>query len=198
MGTAALSGIDLISEHRVGIYDVSVIRSDNADDLIDWLNQHNFKFEPKDTAAFDSYISQGWCFVVATINPSQDEDQNRITSQGLAAPLILRFPHPTPIYPLALTATGGFDTEILIYLASPTKMTCNDRLPLRFAGQINEGLFHCLTEDTDPEGFFDPNTMTYPHLCKFKATLTPNQMTQDLTFTPAPNNEPHREHLIKW
>jgi hypothetical protein len=92
----------------------------------------------KDTTVFDSYVSKGWCFVVAIINPSRGEEEHMIVSEGLAAPLILRFPHTTPIYPLALTGTGGFDTEILVYLASSEKMTAHDRLTLRFAGEMED------------------------------------------------------------
>ena len=61
--------------------------------LIGWLNKNDFKFGDRDRAAFDSYISKGWCFVVAIINPSTGEEERRIVSEGLAAPLILRFPH---------------------------------------------------------------------------------------------------------
>jgi hypothetical protein len=191
-------GVDVIAEHRVGIYDVSVVRSDDTGDLIGWLNKHDFKFEDKDTATFESYVSNGWCFVVAVINPSAGDEERRIVSEGLAAPLILRFPHANPIYPLALTGTGGFETEMLIYLASSTKMTCKDRLTLRFAGPMRERNLELLSFDIDPEGFFDPEKMNYPYLCKFKDRLTPDKMTADIVFTKAEDDEPYREHIVKW
>ncbi len=191
-------GVDVIAEQGVGIYDVSVVRSDDADDLIAWLNKHDFKFADEDTAAFDSYVSKDWCFVVAIINPSAGEDERRIVSEGLAAPLILRFPSANPIYPLALTGTGGFETEILIYLASATKMTCKNPLTLRFAGEMYERNLEMLSVDTDPEGFFDPEEMTYPYLCKFKDRLTPDKMSEDIIFNKAEDDEPYREHIVKW
>jgi hypothetical protein len=191
-------GVDVVAEQRVGIYDVSVVRSSDAEDLIAWLNQNDFKFRDEDTASFDSYVSKGWCFVVAIINPSVEEDERRIVSKGLAAPLILRFPCANPIYPLALTGTGGFETEILIYLASATKMTCNDRLTLRFAGEMHESNLEILSVDTDPEGFFDSEKTTYPYLCKFKDRLTPDKMSEDIVFTKAEDEEPYREHIVKW
>ncbi len=191
-------GVDVIAEQRVGIYDVSVVRSDDAEDLISWLNQNDFKFGDEDTAVFDSYVSKGWCFVVAIINPSVGDDERRIVSEGLAAPLILRFPCANPIYPLALTGTGGFETEILIYLASSTKMTANDRLTLRFAGEMYERNLEMLSVDTDPEGFFDPEKMNYPYLCKFKDRLTPDEMRTDIIFSRAEDDKPYREHIIKW
>jgi Uncharacterized protein conserved in bacteria (DUF2330) len=192
-------GVDVIAEQRVGIYDVSVVRSDNTEGLIGWLNKNDFKFGDRDRAAFDSYISKGWCFVVAIINPSTGEKEPRIALEGLAAPLILRFPHTNPTYPVALTGTGGFETEILIYLASSTKMTANDRLTLRFAGEMRKGLSReLLSADIDPEGFFDPKKMNFPYLCKFKDRLTPDRMREDIIFSEAEDDKPYREHIVSW
>src|SRR5882724_2543595 len=192
-------GVDVIAEQRVGIYDVSVVRSDNPEGLIGWLNKNDFKFGDRDRAAFDSYISKGSCFVVAIINPSTGEEERRIVLEGLAAPLILRFPHTNPTYPVALTGTGGFETEIVIYLASATKMTANDRLTLRFAGEMHKGLSRALlSADIDPEGFFDPKKMNFPYLCKFKDRLTPDRMREDIIFSEAEDDKPYREHIVKW
>jgi hypothetical protein len=192
-------GVDVIAEQRVGIYDVSVVRSDNTEGLIGWLNKNDFKFEDKDRAAFDSYISKGWCFVVAIINPSTGEEQRRIVSEGLAAPLILRFPHTNPTYPVALTGTGGFGTEIVIYLASSRKMTANDRLTLRFAGEMRKWLSReLLSAGINPEGFFDPKKINFPYLCKFKDRLTPDRMREDIIFSEAEDDKPYREQIVKW
>ncbi len=32
-------GVEVVSEHSVGVYDVQVVRSDEADKLIEWLNR---------------------------------------------------------------------------------------------------------------------------------------------------------------
>ena len=191
-------GVEVVAQHRVGIYEVSVVRTGDADGLIDWLNKHDFNFGEQDTAVFDSYVSKGWCFVVAIINPITGENERRIVSEGLAAPLILRFPHEHPIYPVALTGTGGFETEILIYLASSTKMSSHDRLTLRFAGKMYERSLELLSGEIEPEGFFDPKMMNYPYLCKFKDRLTPEKMGQDIIFRQAKDEEPYREHIVKW
>lgn len=194
----AVSGVDVITEERVGIYDVSVVRSDDPARLIAWLNEHNFRFGDGDTAAFESHVAKGWCFVAAMINPGAGEDEQRVVSEGLAAPLILRFPSSSPIYPLALTGTGGFETEVLIYLASSSKMTCKDRMTLRFAGKMpGQPLLH-LEFETTPKGFFDAVKMDFPYLCKFKDTLTPDQMREDIAFTKAQDDEPYQEHIVRW
>ena len=199
LSVSPATGVDTLAEQRVGIYDVSVVRSDNAEGLIGWLNKNDFKFGDRDRAAFDSYISKGWCFVVAMINPTTGEKESRIVLEGLAAPLILRFPYTNPIYPVALTGTGGFETEIVIYLASSTKMTANDRLTLRFAGAMRKKHYRgLLSDDIDPEGFFDPTKMNFPYLCKFKDRLTPDRMREDISFSEAKDDKPYREHIVEW
>jgi Uncharacterized protein conserved in bacteria (DUF2330) len=192
-------GVDVIAEQQVGIYDVSVVHSDNTEGLIGWLNKNDFKFGNRDRGAFDSYISKGWCFVVAIINSNTGEKERRIAFEGLAAPLILRFPHTSPTYPVALTATGGFETDVVIYLASSTKMTANDRLTLRFAGERRRWLSReLLSAEIDPKGFFDPKKMNFPYICKFKDRLTPDGMREDIIFSKAEDDKPHREHIVTW
>jgi hypothetical protein len=201
LGSKSSGGVDVIAEHRVGIYDVRVVQSDNADELISWLKTNEFEFGDRDTAAFDSYIAKGWCFVVAIINPTRDQKQYEIASEGLAAPLILRFPHAKPVYPLALTGTGDFETEILIYLASDTKMSCDDRLTLRFAGGLHPYDLSPLSREIEPEGFLDlkdDDDAEYLYLCKFKDRLTPAEMSTDIIFTPAKDNAEYQEHIVKW
>ena len=190
--------VDIIKEQRVGIYDVKVVKSDNSGDLIAWLNANAFKFGKEDKAGFDSYIAKGWCFVVANIKPAQEQKESDIVSEGLAAPLILRFSSKVPVYPVVLTGTGNHDTEILIYLAAASKMTCGDRLTLRFAGEMYKRSLDLLVDSTEPAGFFKPEEMSYSYLCKFRDVLTPARMTEDIIFTPAPDNTPYREHIVQW
>ncbi len=187
----------MIAEHQVGIYDVRVVRADDAGDLISWLNENDFQFDEQDTEAFDSYISRGWCFVVAIINPSEDHAEWEVAAEGLAAPLILRFPVPNPVYPIALTGTAGYDTEVLIYLASTARMCAGGRLTLRYA-DASRFVFSGLLSRAEPENFFDSDDLDFPYLSKFGDTLTPEQMSEDIIFTPAEDQTPYQEHIIRW
>lgn len=195
----SVHGVDVITAQTVGVYDVRVVKSDTAAGLISWLNENQFQFGDEDKASLDSYVAQGWCFVVANINPAAGKEAGAVVAEGLAAPLILRFATTAPIYPLALTGTSNHETEVLIYLVSDTKMTCDDRLTLRYAGEVDgERLDQRLAEGTTPESFFAPHAFAAPYLCKFKSTLSPAQMVQDLTFVKASDNEPYRERLVMW
>ncbi len=200
-GPRGKEGVEVISESNVGVYNVQVIRSDDSRDLIAWLNAHEFQFGEKDKAAFDAYIEDNWCFAVATIGPDENDEEWGLDFEGLSAPLVLRFPHEQPVYPLRLTGTGGFDTEVLVYLASDRKMACDDGLALHFAGvKSPDFLLRDLTaeESVDPEGFFKPEDLEFSYLCKFKGTLTPAEMSRDLVFTPANDNSEFRQRVVEW
>ena len=75
--------------------------------------------------------------MVAHLAPDVDAASREAAYAGLAAPLILRLPSEKSIYPLALTGTGGFDTEVLIYVLAETFVVCDDdRLELKYAERI--------------------------------------------------------------
>jgi hypothetical protein len=194
------AGVDILKEEKVGIYDIKVIKSEKSADIIHWLNQNKFKFDSSDAEAFDSYINKDWCFVVAKIDPSISIDNKKMSLQGLVAPLILRFRTEIPIYPLALTATIGHDTEVLIYTLSKRKLESDNRLRLFYAGEtsLTTEMTEIIQENVEPQDFFLESNLVLPFLCKFKETLTPVQMREDITFQFAKNNEEFGRKIYKW
>lgn len=196
------SNVDIIAEHRVGIYNVQVVKSRDSGDMIAWLNANEFRFTEQDKTAIESYIAKGWCFVVAKIDSAAEGGKGEIITDGLAAPLILRFPQQLPVYPLVLTGAGNHETEILLYIAANTKMSCDDRMKLRYAGDFSKGSKHVInladSMKIKPVDFFKTNDLSYPYLCKFKSTLKPSEMRQDITFAPAQDNTAYREFQVRW
>lgn len=195
-----IAGVEIIDAKTVGIYDIKVIRSERGDLLISWLNEHGFRYSPNDQIAFDEHIERGWCFVATKVNPQALEDSNYRGHDGLVPPLALRFETESAVYPLALTATGGHDTEVVIYVFSETKMLCGDRLPLRYAGSVDlEGRLQSeLSYEIDPSEFFEGQEFNYSYLTKYGGLLTSEQMKEDLIFTPSDDRAPYREHRIVW
>ncbi len=196
------AGVDVISHRQVGIYDIKVIQSGSSLDLIAWLNENEFAFVEADKKAFDTYVSDGWCFVVAHISPSELDEARRLPRGGLPDPLILRFPHGSPVYPLALTGTGGYKTHVLIYIAADGRFSCDERLSLRYAGKgvrrQAPWAIDSLVRKVEPAGFFKNADILLPYYCKFKDTLTPDQMRQDIVFRPSPSNATYRENIVTW
>ena len=196
--------VEIIKAQKAGIYDVKVIKSEKTDAIIEWLNENNFNFNETDSVIFDDYISRDWCFVVAKIQPEPETKKSKITHNGLVAPLVQKFDTEKAIYPTALTATIGTETQILLYTLSDNKLDCKDRLKLQIARKTHPSRFHTkyimpeeeisdsflfnLFEDLEQEMF----------ICKFKDTLTAEQMKTDIVLENATDNKPYRETKIVW
>ncbi len=189
--------VEIISAAKTGIHDVQVIKADKAADLITWFNENGFQSGPEDEAAIQSYIDRGWCFVASRIDPIQDAKDHSKVYSHLLAPLILTFDTPHPVYPTALTATGGYETEILIYLATQTPYATN--APIKLRGHRNSmdeiGYYTGTTEQ--PESM-KQHSFRFQHLTKYKSTLTPSQMATDIEFQPGQEIPDYHEHAFGW
>ncbi len=190
--------VEVVKAEQVGIYDVKVVKGDTAQAILDWLKENNFKFNENDREVFSNYVNKKWCFVTATVR--QNTRDEKISVRGLVAPLILKFESDKAIYPLALTSVIGSQTEILLYTLSDNKLSCNERMKLRYSGTIRtKDFFDSLLtySQTETKSIFDglSEKMT---ICRFKGKLTSEQMKQDLEFEDAKDNEPFRERRIVW
>ena len=182
-------GVDLLYQQQVGIYDVKVIKSSNTADLINWLNENKYKFTQQDETAFNNYIQKGWCFVTARINPKESGNDNFRLRDGLVNPLVLEFPSKETIYPLALTATVGSDTEILLYIFGNHKVATDNRFELEFAEETYYNLKGLPIESKD----IDISKYLGKYITKFRGKLSPDQMKADLILKPAADNKPYRK-----
>jgi hypothetical protein len=189
--------VEVIEAEQVGVYDVQVVKVNDAGDLIEWLDQNRFRFDEEDTQAFDQYLQRGWCFVAARIDPSSRTGE-QAASGGLAAPLIMRFQAQAPVYPLALTATSGHETRVLLYVLSDGKWQNDGRLALHYAGRTRLPQREDLLDSVEPEGFFSRADLALPYLCRFGGRLTPEEMREDLVFTRAEDNKPYPKRIFIW
>lgn len=193
-----IGGVEVIKSGKIGIYDTKVIRSESPAALVQWFNENSFHFDLSDEKAIRSYLDRKWFFVTAKVDANLDSSNGFAVSKKLLAPLILNFPTENPVYPTALTATGGHPTEILIYLVSGGPMKTQSPLIPRFRGAMRGSSIY-YPVSIEPEEFWDhcvPWDVGY--LNKFKATLTPAQMERDIEFHPDPGAQPYREHLYRW
>lgn len=199
-----IGGVEVIKSGKVGIFDTKVVRSDSPKELIAWLNENSFRFDDNDEKTVQSYIDRKWCFVTAKVDASVVPSDGAAVSRKLLAPLILLFPTPNPVYPTALTATGGRSTEILIYLLTKEPFKTDSALECKFRGAVKQGSIMSQLTSIDLESpdaiyeFIENEWRETNHLSKFKATLTPAQMAKDIEFLPDPGAQPYREHIYRW
>jgi hypothetical protein len=193
-------GIETVKAEKAGIYDVKVIRSQSAASILDWLKENGFGFNDSDMQVFEVYIDRGWCFVVAKIEPAPEIEERKIVTEGMVAPLILKFQTEKAVYPLALTSTVGAETEVLLYTFSDNKLSCGERLTIRYAGGKKSTSFMIdLLSSAEPQtNDLSAGIPKDMYLCKFRKKLKPEEMKTDIEFEFAQDNEPYREKKIMW
>lgn len=144
-------GVEVIKAEKAGIYDVKVIRGENAAAILGWLKENGFSFHDSDIQVLEDYVNRKWCFVVAKVQPDPETEEYRIVSQGMVAPVILKFETDKAVYPLALTSTVGASTEVLLYTLSQKKLSCGERLVV-MRPKHQAGGSHCSpARDSGPE-----------------------------------------------
>ena len=67
-----------------------------------------------------------------------------------------------------------------------------------FADTIRSHVTSSLQEELEPASFLGEKELRLTFLSKFKGTLTPDQMREDLTFRAAADNKAYRPHVIRW
>lgn len=191
-------GVEVVRHEQVGVYDVHVLKGAGSGPLIEWLRGGGFHFDDEDKAVFDRYVEKQWYFVAAKVNPKRADAEGQVLTEGLVAPLVLRFETPEAVYPLALTSTVSQPTELLIYVVSHGKTTCDDRLQTAYSAEADKRMLERLAGMLEPQGFITIDSRTPMHITKFRGTLRPVEMKTDLVFPRAPDDKPVRELVIVW
>lgn len=125
---AAASGISLKQFRRIGNYDVTVLRADNADALSGWLARNSLKaLSDEQKPLVEDYIRRKWCFVVAKLR----REGNRAASPH---PIRATFPAERPIYPMKLTALAGSTTRVELFVVADARAAADG--------------FECVASDT--------------------------------------------------
>jgi hypothetical protein len=112
----AVSGIDILDERTVGVFDIAVIRASDAAELTDWLRERGFAYDDRAEAVLSFYVERDWCFTAMRVDPVQAEGMEWDLSQGTIDPLRFTFKAPQPIYPLYISSLNPGRTEVLLYV----------------------------------------------------------------------------------
>lgn len=99
-------GVTVIETKQVDYYDVTVLTSDDKNALVDWLNEHTYKFPDSASYVLDSYIENGWFFVAMRVNPQSLQWSNvgEQLRSGHATPVVISFQTQNIVYPLRISS----------------------------------------------------------------------------------------------
>ncbi|MEN6426627.1 MAG: DUF2330 domain-containing protein, partial [Phycisphaerales bacterium] len=183
---------------RIGDYDVVLLRPVSGEDVIAWLNTNDFAIPEAINPILEDYVADGWWMVVSKIHPDALSD---ITSEKLANgtlnPLDMTFQSSACLYPMRLTSMAAGPVEELIYIEGPAHyqpLTLSDgdwQIDI-FGGLIRQVPQHDYRSDIElaletREG--RDQTKFQPRLTKLRRVFLPEEMTEDLVFTPMDYSE---------
>jgi hypothetical protein len=152
------------------------------------LTERGFRHDAADAESFAAYIRQGWCFVTARIRKGASDVR---TVENLPHPLALLFETPQAVYPLALTATIGAKTEVLLFVMADSRQEADSRFEVEWAG---------MSPVQPPTVKFGDTTFQAdaPYLTKMRGRLSPEEMRRDLRLQKAATNEPYCKKIYVW
>lgn len=109
--------IEIIEIKKVGIYDVMILKSTDANFMVNWLNENGYKVSTKSNTILQEYCDKpDFYFIVNKINKEYLDEKN--LSQGIATPLEIKFQPEKPFYPMKLSSINGGETLIDVYFFS--------------------------------------------------------------------------------
>lgn len=105
------SGVDIVETKKIDYYDVTVLTSDDRDELVDWLNDNDYAFPKSERYILNDYVDNGWYFVAMKIDAAS-LDSERVEQElysGQATPIKLVFESKNIIYPLKISGVQVAD-----------------------------------------------------------------------------------------
>lgn len=101
--------VRVIDRQTIGSYDVSVVKSDDALALAQWLEKAGTPLPDQAKSVIESYVKEGWCFMTARF-------RKEIESDASPHPIRVKFPAEKPIYPMRLTGvvSDRLDLDLVV------------------------------------------------------------------------------------
>jgi hypothetical protein len=112
-------GVQVLDSGQVGPYDFAVVQSDDAQALINWLNENDFDQPAASTPLIENYVAQKMVFVALKLQ--QDKGSGDIT------PVVLDFAEEAPCVPIVLTQIAAQpNMPVTVWVASTARVVPNN------------------------------------------------------------------------
>jgi hypothetical protein len=183
LGAEAMpQAVEVLERKQVGIYDVAVLSSTEADALLTWLHEEGFQIPDALMAPLEDYIAEGWTFVAMRIAPGAD-----YSAMYNADPVWLSFDAERMVYPMRLTAAHGEPLALRLYVLADHRYEL-DGFTVEFAGKSQvEPPDLAMSAVFDREYFFTK---------LFNESVAPAEMDVDFYPYQAATDEPYREQVV--
>jgi hypothetical protein len=180
--------INVVSEELPGRpFAYTLPESPNA--LINWLDDHSYKYFVQDKDIIDYYAQKGWVFTVVEIDASALQDISGSDKYNVNH-VLFTYSANSLTYPVHLSSIGTGDrTNIEIYILSGNKMTFNGAR-LEYANSIDDKE---LEEILQQYPAFGGLIGQQRYLTKLERTFSIMEMDTDMEIIAAPDNDEFRK-----
>ena len=101
--------VDVLQEGAVGPYDTAVVSSDDSEELMTWLTDHDYDIPRSARPAVESYVNDDYVFLALRLQKDR--------AVGDLRPIVVRFEETGPCVPLRLTAIAATpDMPIYVFV----------------------------------------------------------------------------------
>lgn len=177
-------GVDVLEERELGPFTTTQLDSDDASDLQDWLEEHDYRVRDNIVAATQPYLDEGWVIAAIQLKPGAQDSLG-----GDLQPIHASFASDKMVYPMRLQAQASESMPLRVYSLSKHRqdMELGSAAPeVKFAGSLADtslrpgSTLADLAEDT-------------PYLTRHDLQVSPEQATTDVTFTAHEDDTAFRE-----
>lgn len=220
--------VAVLETKRVGIFDIQVLASNNSEALANWLSDHKYQYPKNQSYILDSYIENGWYFTAIKVNASlaAESSVSSKLKTGHATPLKFTFKSEKIVFPLKISSVVSeeikdngpifkglnldsdqdYQSSILpdyespvsinVYVFSDHKVAHPD-FTTQYARWVKKSEIEKLAQDSQGNSWQEIKSYRM-YLTKLYASMTTNEMTEDVFFTEALDNTPVGVDYAPW
>ena len=188
------NGVDVINQETIGYFQTMVLSATSAPALLDSLTSWGFLHADNVEAITETitdYVDRSWYFVTMQVDSTalseyyNGEYYYYDYYYGGLDPITLTFSTPDPVYPMKISAySADQDTRVHVYLKAAHRMTF-DGAETYYANRFTAREL----DNLDYSPFLREALRSGDFLTKLRRGYRPSEMTEDVYFTRAGNDE---------
>jgi len=115
------SGVEIIESKRINAYNITILKAQNASELVSWLNANNYTIKADAQFLLQDYCDRGFYFVANKIDlGGTDINVSNLDYNLLKTPLMISFKPKEPMYPMKFSSINPGRTQVNVYVFSNT------------------------------------------------------------------------------
>ncbi|MEV4317714.1 DUF2330 domain-containing protein [Actinocrispum sp. NPDC049592] len=171
------AAVEVTQQVDIGPYSTAQLTGTDSTAVAQWLSTNGFSLPPTLATGLAPYLSEGWSLTAVRLTAGQGN------LRGNLPPLKITFATSSPVYPMRLSGQATSPQALRLYVLADHRMDATSPVPgwtmdLYFAGR-----------DTTRNTYVTRYDGTYPD---------PARITQDIKFTKAPTDNPHKTVLTRY